>query len=137
MEQYYKEFINNQKDSKQDKDKLDSKYNFKYTPNPQVWGPKMWYMLHNFSLFLPETITDRGANHYKNFIRSMPYLIPCQQCRNHCCDLLSQYTDKQLFNICKKGKKIKTFFVHLHNFVNMKLNKPQFNVEQLYENVQL
>ena len=99
-----------------------------------VWGPKMWYILHNFSMFLPNKITDRVANHYK-FIRAMPFLIPCNQCRNHCCDLISTYTDSELFKLCKSRNTSKTFFVKLHNH-EYKLNKPTFKLEQLKYNIE-
>lgn len=103
-----------------------NKHEFTYTSNPNVWGPKFWYILHNCSKHYPKEASHLSARRCSQFILGIPYMLPCGDCRNHAIDYLSKYSETDLFTVCKKQKTLKLFFKTFHNFVNIRLNKPEF-----------
>lgn len=54
--------------------------------NPILWGPLMWNLLHELAKYG----LDNKANNanilpdYKNIISSLPHVLPCSVCRQHC-----------------------------------------------------
>ena len=46
-----------------------------------VWGPSMWHYLHTMSFNYPVKPSDDDRKHYKNFILSLQYVLPCKYCR--------------------------------------------------------
>jgi hypothetical protein len=48
-----------------------------------VWGPSVWHMLHTMSFNYPVEPTDDDKLHYRNFILSLKYVLPCGKCRKN------------------------------------------------------
>lgn len=51
--------------------------------NPSTWGPYAWSFLYAIAVAYPSTpsVAERAA--MKNFVFSLPYLLPCQTCRTN------------------------------------------------------
>ena len=46
-----------------------------------IWGPSLWHVLHTISVNYPVNPTSDDKAHYKNFITSLKYILPCKYCR--------------------------------------------------------
>ena len=96
-----------------------------------IWGPHLWFVMHYAALYYPQNPTFHERKHMRNFILSLPILIPCNTCKQ---DTI-QYIEKRLRDIDKivsSRDLLFEFFVHFHNYVNEKTGKPIYGVEQAY-----
>lgn len=50
--------------------------------NPTIWGPLFWNLLHEFAK--DGNRLNMLNYEYNNIIKAMPYILPCDTCRNHC-----------------------------------------------------
>ena len=57
--------------------------------SPNVWGPKAWDFLHTLSFAYPENPTEKEKQSMLNFFNSLPDILPCKMCANHCRENLS------------------------------------------------
>lgn len=48
-----------------------------------VWGPSMWHYLHTMSFNYPVNPSAEDKDHYRNFIISLQYVLPCKYCRQN------------------------------------------------------
>ena len=46
-----------------------------------VWGPSMWHYLHTMSFNYPIHPTADDKKHYRDFMISLQYVLPCKYCR--------------------------------------------------------
>jgi Erv1 / Alr family len=81
---------------------------------PDVWGPRLWGVLH--TLCLTGTITPE-------FVQEFARVIPCPACSVHFKQLLEDFPFEQALDKFE-------WSVLLHNQVNERLGKPLFTVEQ-------
>ena len=63
-----------------------------------VWGPPLWHYLHTMSFNYPVKPTAADKRHYKNFILSLRYVLPCRYCRENLSKNLKALplTDKEM-----------------------------------------
>ena len=47
----------------------------------KIWGPIIWTALHTISFNYPVNPTHADKIHYKDFIYSLKYILPCKYCR--------------------------------------------------------
>ena len=47
----------------------------------KIWGPVFWMILHTISFNYPVNPTEEDKHHYKDFIYSLRYVLPCKYCR--------------------------------------------------------
>lgn len=92
--------------------------------DPSIWGPAYWSMFH-FVPYAYEDMPNRSVKEaMKNFIRSIPVLLPCQSCRDHAFEYL---TKSDLDVAVSNRETLETFFIDFHNSVNKRLKKPYFS----------
>ena len=46
-----------------------------------VWGPPMWHFLHTMSFNYPAVPSDEQKQLYREFMLSLPNVLPCRYCR--------------------------------------------------------
>lgn len=83
------------------------------------WGPSTWCTIHTAAIgYRPEHRLS-----FKQFIYSLPSLLPCQYCRDHLTQNLSniRLEDKYLVN----NDHLFMWSYFLHDLVNTQLNKPK------------
>jgi hypothetical protein len=100
------------------------KYN---TSDRSKWGPHYWYMIHNFSATYPEFPSDIDLEIAKIFLKILPFLLPCGECSKHCFNYIKQLDERKVSIIINSKKEFFKFFYDMHNFVNMRLNKPVYS----------
>ena len=47
----------------------------------KVWGPPAWIFLHTVAHNYPLKPTRQDRKNYKNFFKSIGYILPCKYCR--------------------------------------------------------
>jgi hypothetical protein len=106
----------------------------KNTSSPDVFGPPMWFSLHNGASKYPDNPSPVIKQRMKYFIIGLPIMVPCTNCREHA----TMYIEKNLEDldvICSNRKNLFNFFVDFHNYVNKRVNKPIMDysdAEKLY-----
>ena len=93
-----------------------------------VFGPKLWYCLHNAAKAYPDSPTKLVQNRMKNVILGIPYLIPCDSCYEHSLSYIDKLDECKLNNICSTRKNLIVFFVEFHNHVNRRLGKKIYKI---------
>ena len=86
-----------------------------------VWGPPLWHYLHTMSFNYPIKPTTADKKHYKNFILSLRYVLPCRHCRNNLTKNLkaSPLTAANM----KSREAFSRWVFKLHELVNTMLGK--------------
>ena len=115
---------------------MNDRYSDSYKVNmfdKDIWGPKLWEVMHTFSFAYPITPNNTEKQSAKHFFSSIGNLIPCSHCSQHCLD----YTAKNPPQVQNKESLINWVY-NFHNSVNQRLGKPHFSKQQLndkYEQV--
>jgi len=101
-----------------------------------VWGPAMWHYLHTMSFNYPVNPTQKDKKHYKDFIISLQYVLPCKYCR---INLTNNFKKKPL-QMCHMASRetFSRYIYELHETVNRMLGKKTHltycEVRDRYEN---
>jgi hypothetical protein len=82
----------------------------------RFWGPPGWRMLHLLTFLYDETPTAKKA--YREFLRTLPYILPCKFCRAS----LTDYYKKHPFESALQSRaSLVRWMYDIHNEVNGKL----------------
>jgi len=98
--------------------------------DPTIWGPKMWAMIHLICLQAPETIDANVRNAFYTFFTMMPYVLPCDKCREHWLEHVREYPLEQMLDT---REQLFLWSVNMHNLVNKSLGKPEVSYETAME----
>jgi len=87
----------------------------------KLWGAAMWHSLHCISFNYPVHPTREDKIHYRNFIQSLKYVLPCGICRNN----LSDNFKKLPLNMSdmKSRDSFSKYVFNLRELINTMLNK--------------
>ena len=103
--------------------------------DPKIWGPSLWFSLHNGARNYPTNPSNVTISGMKKFICGLPYIIPCYDCSEHTKKFINSKTNTELNEAISSKEKLFEFFVDLHNSVNYKLSKPiltYYEAKKLY-----
>jgi len=90
--------------------------------DPTVFGPAVWFTLHNGSAHLPNELSPISLSRIKMFIDGIPdMLVVCGKCAEHARNYIE--THRWVINDMKGGNDVFKFYVDFHNFVNERLGK--------------
>ena len=92
-----------------------------------VWGPATWTMLHCLVLKIKDDANN--IEQLKKIISSICDNLPCPYCASHARSIIQ----KSNFNKIEDILSLRVFVFQLHNKVNEKLKKPQFDYSQHLE----
>ena len=81
------------------------------------WGPSVWMMIH----FFAANIKQDKIKYYIEFIKTLTYVIPCEECRKHLRNNLKIYPLNINYN--SDNYSIFEWSCNLHNVVNSQLKK--------------
>jgi hypothetical protein len=86
-----------------------------------IWGPLIWTALHTISFNYPVVPTTEDKTHYKDFIYSLRYILPCKYCR---INLTKNLKQKPLLNCHMANRETFSRYIYeLHELVNKMLGK--------------
>ena len=81
------------------------------------WGPTIWMMIH----FFAANLKTEKIKYYIEFIKSLTYVIPCEECRKHLRENLKKIP--LIINNNSNNYLIFEWSCNLHNIVNSQLKK--------------
>lgn len=93
---------------------------------PSLWGPYFWTTFHFIASGYDNNPNPSIKLTMKNFIQSIPVLLPCRKCQDHAFDFLRCFN---LNKVVESRKDLFTFFFNFHNVVNKRLKKPLMLME--------
>lgn len=97
---------------------------------PTIWGPHMWTMIHLICLQAPKEIDVNIRNTYYMFFSMMPYVLPCDKCREHWLEHIQTYP---LENVLNTRETLFKWSVDMHNIVNKSLGKAEISYEEAFQ----
>lgn len=97
---------------------------------PEVWGESFWFVLHLGSVHAPDIIPIEKREKYWNFIDGLPEMVACQKCSVHAREWVENNRPHKDM-ICSSRENLITFFVNMHNNVNVRNGKPLMTVEEV------
>ena len=106
-----------------------NRYSESYKTNlfdKEVWGPKLWEVMHTFSFAYPISPNYKQKESAIKFFSSIGHLIPCTHCSQHCLE----YTHRNPPNVDNKQSLIDWVY-NFHNEVNVRLGKPYYSKQEL------
>ena len=94
--------------------------------DPDIFGPPFWFVLHNAAVgyYVNPTVTSKRM--MKQFLLSLPIIIPCSKCKEHAYDYLK---NRDLDYATQSRSHLFEFFVDFHNFVNERGRRPVMCLE--------
>lgn len=95
--------------------------------NPTVFGPALWFVLHNAAVSYPDVPTFETRHGMKQLLLCLPLLIPCETCRQHFANYLRQ---ANLDIVVSSKYNLFEFFVTVHNHVNVRTGKGKISLSQ-------
>ena len=91
-------------------------------------GRNTWSLLHTMAAFYPKKPTDQEKKNMAEFIRLMSILYPCSCCSKDFREDISQLPPQ-----LDSRDSLAKWFCIMHNKVNNKLNKPEFDCSKIDE----
>ena len=100
----------------------ESGHDTKATRRPDIWGPRLWYILHNTSIFYPEKPEPKERGECLQGLLAIPFYIPCRECKGHA----KEFLDEHLSSVQDRDRVVSCrvelfqFVVNFHNRVNIR-----------------
>lgn len=86
-----------------------------------VWGPGLWHYLHTMSFNYPVNPSHEDKVHYRDFVKSLQYVLPCKYCR---INLKTNFMSLPLkMKDMKDRESFSRYIYELHELVNRMLKK--------------
>jgi len=106
--------------------------------SPLIFGPLIWPALHVIAENYPEKPNEVYKSHCYNFLKGLPYMLPCPYCGNHLLNeeiandgQIGNHLEENLKNATQSRKNLRDFLVKAHNNVNKHNNKKQWTSEEV------
>jgi len=86
-----------------------------------VFGPNIWFTLHLISFNYPVKPTSSDKQHYRNWLLSWEYILPCIHCRTN---FKKNINELKFSNSTMNSRYTFSYFIYkLHNHINKLLGK--------------
>ena len=87
-----------------------------------------WKMLHSFAAAYPTEPTKKEKLALHALVNAFRVLYPCEECRGHFNTMIESHPVKD-----SNRKEVVMYFCELHNIVNKKLGKEEFDCDKAFE----
>ena len=108
------------------------------TIDPKYWGGCGWIFLNSIAITYDDTFKDK----YKQFILSLPYVLPCKKCGFHLKESINKI--KNIDTVLKNKETFKNWLLEIRNNIYMEQNRPTKTIKDeineifnIYENNQI
>lgn len=86
-----------------------------------VWGPIMWTSLHTISFNYPVEPSLEEKKHYRDYVLSLQYVLPCGACRKNLTNNFKKYPLQMKY--MKNRETFSRYIYNLHEMINKMLKK--------------
>jgi len=86
-----------------------------------AWGPAIWHYLHMMSFNYPLNPTEEDKKHYRDFILSLQYVLPCKYCRMNLTKNFARLPLKE--KDMESRESFSRYVYELHELINKMLKK--------------
>ena len=93
----------------------------------ELWGNNVWYLFHTIAHKIKEDKFEFHKNTLIFILKNICNTLPCPECSSDAKNMLNNVN----FDSIKNKNDFKLLLFNFHNAVSKKLNKPQFNLEEL------
>lgn len=97
-----------------------------------IWGPGLWTALHCMTFNYPETPNEHDKEDHEEYLKALSKTLPCMICRQHCKAYLLEHPPA----LSSRAEFIR-WMVDFHNAVNTRLDKPVWELEDVYKTYEL
>ncbi len=96
---------------------------------PDTWGSSFWITAHTVAAGYPKTPTSEEQKQFKIYFDTFEHILPCKECKENWKLVVEQrpLTDAALTTTVTLSR----WVLDVHNLVNEKLGKKQYNWKQL------
>jgi hypothetical protein len=98
--------------------------------DPNIWGPKLWFVIHTFALNFPKNPSYDDIRTYEEFFNNLKSTIPCYKCKIHYTEELEK---NPIINYLTDTETLFKYTVDFHNIVNKRLKKKTYNYNEAYK----
>ena len=98
--------------------------------NPEVWGPKFWFVLHTIAMAYPMHPNSVSKKKYYEFIQNLPLFIPNARMGNYFAKLLD---DCPLTPYLSSRTSFMKWVHFIHNKMNLYLGKSEISFAESLE----
>ena len=95
----------------------------------EIWGSTTWYLFHTLIHKIKETEFLKLKNDYVYIIKTICSNLPCPECSQDATKLINKIN----FDNINSKQEFKLLIFNFHNHINIKLNKPLFDENDLDE----
>lgn len=97
--------------------------------NPSLWGKSFWDTIYYVLISYSDNPSTDDKTHIKNFLESLQYVLPCENCRVHYSENIKKtpLTDNVLMN----RYNLISWMVNINNDVNRRSGKVEITTEQI------
>jgi FAD-linked sulfhydryl oxidase len=106
----------------------ESKESLRCPPDSVELGRASWTLLHTMAAYYPEHPSDADKAAMTGFIQGLVRFYPCQYCATHLQKDVPHHPPNLNSNV-----ELSQWFCQLHNRVNQRLGKPQFDCSRVLE----
>lgn len=102
-----------------------------YAPGPPTrpeLGRATWTFLHAVATNFPENVTDVHVEAAQELLHAVSVLFPCHECADHLSETLVEMPVR-----ANSAREFKQYMCDLHNVVNGRLDKPDFDCDRVDE----
>lgn len=90
-------------------------------------GHHAWLYIHSVAAAYPDEPTEEDKSGLLDLVNSIEKIFPCEECKGHFKDMIAQ---NPLVDSSKKD--VIYYFCGLHNKVNIRLEKREFDCDEAY-----
>uniref|UniRef100_A0A6C0C210 thiol oxidase n=1 Tax=viral metagenome TaxID=1070528 RepID=A0A6C0C210_9ZZZZ len=94
----------------------------------EIWSVPCWLFFHGFAARINKEFYDN--NYLKIWIsvyQNICLNLPCPMCRKHAVDYISKSKEQEI----NTKEKLIIYLFNFHNYVNLRINKPQYKIDDL------
>ncbi|KAI8834808.1 augmenter of liver regeneration [Chytriomyces cf. hyalinus JEL632] len=97
-------------------------------PDSRQLGRHTWTFLHTMAAYYPDSPTESEQKNASTFMKSFSKLYPCSYCADHLQKEIKKNPPK-----VSSSKEFSLWMCNVHNEVNERLGKPQFDCAKVFE----
>lgn len=93
-------------------------------PLIKKWGGAAWIFLHSAAYQWPEQPTMDDRMRMYNFLRALPFVLPCDKCQKHALKFVHRHVTSPSSEPLSSRDSLARFMNAFHNNVNKRLGRP-------------